>query len=151
MLKFFSFLLPLFLYLFMQSIIAISVFLTSFSPPLSGHLLSLPVFFTMFLHYNLHFQFIHPLWSALLTPKYLLTSFFLAKPGPSSVVSLFGSCVIRASMYAEITHELSIFPLGLRDMRLFPITPSNFLQAFAPVVILIITTTKYLVDFALGN
>ena len=54
-------------------------------------------------------------------------------------------------MYAGVTHELRTFPLRLRDMRLSPITPSTFLQAFAPAVILITTKTINLVDFALGN
>ena len=45
-------------------------------------------------------------------------------------------------MYAGVTHELSTFPLRLRDMRLSPITPSTFLQAFAHGEI-------QLIDFAL--
>ena len=76
--------------------IAISVFLASISPPLSRHLLSLPVFSSalyfymtspctpnQFLlrtsfHSNLHSHFIHFLLSALLTPKIILTRLFFA-------------------------------------------------------------------------
>ena len=54
-------------------------------------------------------------------------------------------------MYAGVTHELSIFPLRLCDMRLSPVTLSTFLEAFVPAVILIVTKTFNLVDFALGN
>ena len=54
-------------------------------------------------------------------------------------------------MYAGVTHELSIFHLRLHDMRLSPITPSTFLQAFAPAVILIVNKVINLVDVALGK
>ena len=54
-------------------------------------------------------------------------------------------------MSVVVTHELIIFPLCFREMRLFPIVPSTFLQAFAPVVILILTKAINLVDFALGT
>ena len=62
LLLFFSILLPLFLCHLMQSPIVISVFLASSSPPLSGHLLSLPGFHLPFLlktllHSNLHSHF----------------------------------------------------------------------------------------------
>ena len=57
-------------------------------------------------------------------------------------------------MYAGVTYELSTLPLGLRDyrdMRLSPITPSIFLQTFAPAAILVVTKAINLVDFALGK
>ena len=40
--------------------------------------------------------------------------------------------VTSAFVNAGVTNELSTFPLRFRDMRLVPITPSTFLQAFAP-------------------
>ena len=45
----------------------------------------------------------------------------------------------RSFIYADVTHELSTFPLRFRDLRLSPITPSTFLQAFVLVVIIIVT------------
>ena len=42
--------------------------------------------------------------------------------------------VSHAFMFAGVTHELSTFPLRVRDMRLSLITLSTFLQAFAPAV-----------------
>ena len=51
-------------------------------------------------------------------------------------------------MYAGITHELSIFHLPIRDMRLSPIIPLTFLQVFDPAVILTVTKAINLVDFA---
>ena len=44
-------------------------------------------------------------------------------------------------MYAWVTDDLSTVPLLLHDIRLSPITPSTFLQAFVPAVILIVTKT----------
>ena len=68
------------------------------------------------------------------------------------VVSLLvPSSLYSAFMNAGVTHELSTFPLCLRDMRLSPIAPSTFLQGFVPVVILIVTKAINLVDFALGK
>ena len=101
----------------MQSPIAISVLLVSISPPLSGHLLSLPIFH---LPFCLHDQ---PMYS----------------PPISSVRCFSVSAIVSSAfMNAGLTHELSIFPLCLRDMPLSPTTPSTFLQAFFPVVILIL-------------
>ena len=54
-------------------------------------------------------------------------------------------------MNAGITHELSTFSLSDVDVRLSPITPSTFLQVFAPGVILIVTKANILADFGLGN
>ena len=39
--------------------------------------------------------------------------------------------VSSAFMYAGVTHDLSTFPLRLRDMRLSPTIPSTFIQVFA--------------------
>ena len=50
-------------------------------------------------------------------------------------------------MYAGVTHELSTFPLRLRDLRISSITPSTFLQAFALVVIIIVTKAIDVVNF----
>ena len=62
-----------------------------------------------------------------------------------------GAIVSSAFMYAGVTHELSTFPLRIRDMRLSSITPSTFLQAFAPAVILDVAKAINIVDFALGK
>ena len=105
-----------------------------------------------FLHPNLHSHFIHFLLSALLSPTIL----FL--PGCFSQILTFSCCffvsVIVSSpfMYAGIIHVLSIFHVRWRDMRLSPITPSTFLQAFAPAeIILIVTKAINLADYALGK
>ena len=42
-------------------------------------------------------------------------------------------------MYDGVAYDLTTFPLRLRDMRLSLITPSTFLQAFAPAEILVVT------------
>ena len=49
-------------------------------------------------------------------------------------------------MYAGVRHELSTFPLRLRDMCLSTITRSTFFQTFARAVILIVTKAINLVD-----
>ena len=72
--------------------------------------------------------------------QFLLNTFL---PFPSLSVHLF--------FYYQLSCQLSTFPLDLRDTRLSPTTPSTFLQALTPAVILIITTSNYLVDFSLDN
>ena len=80
--------------LLIQSLIAISVYLASIYPTLSGHLLSAsfsspnclhdqPIYshqflLRTFLHTNLHPHLIHFLLSALLTPTIILTRLFFA-------------------------------------------------------------------------
>ena len=114
-LSFFS-LLPLFLGHLMQSPIAILIFLTSISPPFSGHLLSAifsssiflhdqplyssPIYLRTFLHSNLHSHFIHFLLSALLTPTIILTKLVFRKPGPSVVFLLVSSSLVYSCMPA---------------------------------------------------
>ena len=139
-----------------------SVFHASISLQHSGHLLSLPVFhlpfshmtspytahqflLKTFLHSNLHSYLIHFSYQQLLLPRcFLQTWIFSCCFSVSAIVS-------SAFMLTEATHELCIFPLLLRDMRLSPIIPSNFLSAFAPVVIPTVTKTIKPVDFALGK
>ena len=48
-------------------------------------------------------------------------------------------------MYAGVAHELSIFPLSLRGMRVSPITSSTFLYAFALAIVFIVTKAINLV------
>ena len=59
--------------------------------------------------------------------------------------------VSRAFMHDRVTYELSTFHLRLRDTRLSPVTPTIFLQTFAPAVILSATKVINLVDFAQGK
>ena len=150
----------------MQS--SISVFLTSFSPPLSGHLLSLPVFISLsfymtcpfqpiltnfllkLLHSNLHSQFIHSSLISFFNSQYSSYKVVFANLNLELFFSV-GATVSSAFIYAELTHKLSTFPLSLHDMHLSPIIPSTFLQVFAPAVILVITKANYLVDLDQGN
>ena len=140
----------------MQSPIAMSVFLVSmptfWASALCQFFISHFIYMTnlctphqlflrTFLHSNLHSHFIHFLLSALLTPTIITSRSFFANL--DLVSSVF--------MYAGVTHELNTFPLRLRDMRLSPITPSTFLQAFVLAVILTVTKAINLVDFALGK
>ena len=62
---------------------------------------------------------------------------YFRKPAPSPVS--FSVSAIVANTRAENLH----FKFNQRDMRLFPIIPSTFLQAFAPIVILTVTGTSY--------
>ena len=101
-----------------------------------------------FLHSNHHCRFFHVLLSALLTPTIILIRLFSQTwtfPCCFSVSAMVSS----AFMYASVIHELSTFPLRLRDMRLSSITPSTFVQAFVPAEIL--TKAINLMDFALGK
>ena len=124
--------------------IAISVFFASISHPLSGHLLSLPVYhlpfvfdmtspytphqflLRIFLQFNLHSPLIHFLFSSLLTPTIILTGCFL-QTGTFSCCFYVSAIVSSAFMCAGVKHEVSTFFLRIRDMRLSPITPSTFL------------------------
>ena len=156
---FFTILPPLFLGLLMQSPIAISFFLASMSPPLSVHLLSVSLLYMTspctphqfllgsLLHSNLRSHFITFLLSAFLTPTIILIRLFFANLD----LLLFSAIVSSASMYADVTHQLSMLPLRLRDMRLSPITLSTFPQALTLAVTLIITKAINLVDFVLGK
>ena len=101
-----------------------------------------------FLHSNLHFPLINFLLSALLSPTIILTGLFFAKLEPPDISLLVPSSLVHVCLG---THEPSTFPLRLRDKRLSPITPSTFLQAFAPAVTLIVAKAINLVDFALGK
>ena len=74
--------------------------------------------------------------------------FYITCPSCRCSVSVIVSI---AFTYAGVTHELGTFPLRLRDMRLSPITPSIFLPALAPAVVLLVTKAIHLVDFALGK
>ena len=99
-----------------------------------------------FLHSNFHSHFI-------LFPDQFPRLFI---PGWFSQIWIFccfsvSAIVSSAFMCAGVTHELSTFPLRLRDINLYPITPSTFLQAFAPAEILIVTKAINLVDYAQGN
>ena len=53
-------------------------------------------------------------------------------------------------MHAATTYEMSTFPLSSLDCKR-PVTPSTYLQATAPGLILIVTKAVYIVDFVLGN
>ena len=110
-----------------------------------------------FFHSNqspLSFHFIHFLLVALLTPTIILTRLFVF-----SQIWTFSRCftvsaiVYSAFMYTGVAHELSTFPLRLRDMRLSPIThhPFEFPPTFAPAVILIVIKAINLVDLQWEN
>ena len=71
----------------------------------------------------------------LLTPTIILTGLFWQTWTFSCGFSV-SATVSKALIYAGVTHGLSTFPLRVRDVRLSPITPSTFLQAFAPAVFL---------------
>ena len=130
----------------MQSPIANSVFLASISPSLSQLLLSLPVFHLPFFHMTspctphqfLLKTFLH---SNLHSQLYYIPRLFL--PGcfsPTWTISCcFSVSVIVYCAFVYAGAELSTFPLSLRELRLSPITPSTFLQAFALAVILFVT------------
>ena len=142
------------------------IFPPTLSPPLSGHLVSLPVFHvntpcqpnphhflhSTFLHSNLFSQFIHSSLISSLNSSILLTRLF-SKTWTFSCFFFFYSChrlkcihVCRGNTRAEhISFKLIL------DMRLSPVTLLTFLQAFAPNAILIITKANYLVDLAPGN
>ena len=153
-----------FLCLLMQSPIAISVFLASCSLPLSGRLLfcqflspilsTWPAYINLLItNFFLKLSFIptptlsssNLLSSTLLTHTILLTGLF-SQTWTFCYVSV-SAIVSSPFMYAGVTHELSPILLNLRDKSLFTITPSTFLQAFAPAVALIIIKTSCIVGF----
>ena len=103
-----------------------------------------------FLHSNLHSQFTHSFLVSSLNSHDSSYQVVFRKTRIFCCFSV-NAIVSSAFVYPAVKHELSTFPLSLRDMCLCPITPSTFLQAFAPAVILIKTKPNYLVDFVLGN
>ena len=151
----------------MQSSIAISVFLASIFRPLSRHLLFLRVGHLPFFHLTSPCTPQYVFLELSFSPTYTFFSYIFSDQ-PCSLPRLFlpgcfsqtwtcSSCFSArtigssAFMQAGVTHKLRTFPLRLRDMRLSPIASSSVLQSFAPAVILIVTKSINLVQFALGK
>ena len=137
--------------------------------PLSGYPLSLPLSYLPFFPHdqpistcsfyqfllktfiqpNFHSQFIHSSLISSLNSHDSSYQLFLCVQTWTFYCCICVSAIVSSAFtYADVTHELSTFPLGLRDMRPYPITSSTFLQTFAPAVILIVTKANDLVDFA---
>ena len=127
----------------------------SISPPFSGHFLSLPLFHLPVFHmtrllinFFLELSFT-PTSTVILFHKCSLISslnshdysyevgFFFSQTWTFSCCFSVNAIISSAFMYAGVTHQLSTFPLRLRDICPSPITPTR--QAFASAVILVVT------------